>query len=347
MPSLGSHAWTAAAFLAAALFFGVPGKARAHDPGLSSLDVRLEPDRIVATLSLAASDARIAAAERNGEIDVFALDSIELRIDGVRMAGAVEKGATRSEAGIRVLAFSRVAGSRLTVRSIVPERLAPGHRELLTIRKAGGGVLAERLLDARDNELSLDLGPAPRSVDVAGQFLGLGVRHILGGYDHLLFLAALLMGVRRLRSVVSTVTAFTVAHSITLALAVLGLARMPAALVEPAIAASVVFVGLENLLREEIHSRWKLTFAFGLVHGFGFAGALQELGIGAPGVDVVAPLGWFNAGVEAGQIGVAILVWPLIRAVNARPVLRTRLAPGCSLLVVGAGTYWLVERTLL
>jgi hydrogenase/urease accessory protein HupE len=88
---------------------------------------------------------------------------------------------------------------------------------------------------------------------VASQFLALGVRHILSGYDHLLFLGALLLGVRRLRDVVTTVTAFTAAHSMTLALAVLGFVQVPAAVVEPLIAASIVWVGLENLARP---ARW-------------------------------------------------------------------------------------------
>jgi hypothetical protein len=109
---------------------------------------------------------------------------------------------------------------------------------------------------------------------------------------------------------------------------------------------SIVAVGVENLMRGQVDSRWKLTFAFGLVHGFGFAGALQELGIGT-GADIVAPLAWFNAGVEAGQLGVAMMAWPLIRRLNARPALRVRLAPVCSVLVVGAGAYWMMERILL
>ncbi len=102
-----------------------------------------------------------------------------------------------------------------------------------------------------------------------------------------------------------------------LSLAVVGFLHVPAAVAEPVIAASVVFVGIENLLRGQMDSRWKLTFAFGLVHGFGFAWALRELGVGARSVGVTAPLGWFNAGVEMGQIGVVILLWPIIHHLNA------------------------------
>ncbi len=328
-----------------ALALGHPGVAFAHDPGLSALDVQVLSGRVVATLSLAPGDARTLVGVRSVELDALALDSIEVRVDGVRVAGQVERRDMDGDAGASVVvAFDRVNGSRLTVRSGIPARLAPGHRQLLTVRGAGSELLAERMLDGRNNELDLSL--AEHGSDVARQFFGLGLRHILAGYDHLLFLGALLLGVRRLTNVVKTVTAFTVAHSLTLALSVLGFVHMPSAIVEPLIAASIVFVGLENLVRDEIDSRWKLTFAFGLVHGFGFAASLRELGIGAAGMGVAVPLGAFNIGVEAGQIAVAIAVWPLIPRLRAEPLARFRLARACSLLVVASGAYWLVERIL-
>jgi hydrogenase/urease accessory protein HupE len=345
---LASLASRAAACVAAVLTLGLPAAAHAHDPGLSSLAVQIAPARIIAVLSLAAADARIAADASGGALDAFAADSIELMMDGTRLSGTVETQATDGEAGTTfTLVFDRARGSRLTIRSEVPGRLARGHRELVTVRGTAGRRLAERMLDTHLNAVDVDLRDEPASTSTAGQFFGLGLHHILGGYDHLLFLAALLLGLQRLSGVAKTVTAFTVAHSLTLSLAVLGLVHMPASVVEPIIAVSIVSVGIENLVRGQVDSRWKLTFAFGLVHGFGFAGALQELGIGTGGTDIVAPLAWFNTGVEVGQLGVAILVWPLLRRLNARPALRVRLAPVCSLLVVGAGMYWMVERTLL
>ena len=144
----------------------------------------------------------------------------------------------------------------------------------------------------------------------------------------MLFLVALLIGVRRLRSVVSTVTAFTLAHSVTLSLAVLGLVAAPPAIIEPLIAASIVFVGIENLVRDPGDSRWKLTFAFGLVHGFGFAGALRDLGIGSQAAGVAVPLGCFNAGVEAGQSAVVVALWPILRALNGRPGMAPQVRAG-------------------
>jgi hydrogenase/urease accessory protein HupE len=339
-----------AAALAAALVFlfvvlyGAP--LAAHDPGLSSLDVQLGDARVVGTLSLSRADASAASAA--GSIEVFALRSIILEVDGVRLAGRIDSQATESDAGSRLaIAFDRAAGSRLRIRSTSSSSLARGHRQLLTVRDADNRLLLQRMLDGSVEHVDLDVAAvAQRPTTVAG-FVWLGVGHILSGVDHLAFLGALLLGVSRLRAVVTTVTAFTVAHSLTLSAAVLGLIDVPPAIVEPLIAASVVFVGLENLVRKEIDSRWKLTFAFGLVHGFGFAGALRELGIGAPGTSLAAPLGLFNAGVEIGQVAVAALLWPAIQLLKSRAVFHHRLVPACSLLVAAAGCYWMVERLLL
>jgi Domain of unknown function (DUF4331)/HupE / UreJ protein len=142
-------------------------------------------------------------------------------------------------------------------------------------------------------------------------------------------------------------TAFTVAHSITLALAGLDLVQAPAGIVEPLIAASIVFVGVENVLRGPTGARWKLAFGFGLVHGFGFAAALREIGLGGNSLAVVAALGSFNAGVEAGQIAVAIALWPLVRSVRSANGQRLRLVPTCSGALTVAGVYWFIERTMI
>ena len=333
----------AVVLLTAALALGFQASTAAHDPGLSALDVRVLPDRVVATLSLAPGDARLLVSERGDALEAIALDSIEVVLDGARLPGRVESRSTESETGGSVvLAFDGRIGARLTVRSSVPLRLARGHRELLTVRGPDGALLAERMLDDREGTVHLTMAPSGSAL--ASQFFTLGLRHILAGYDHLVFLAALLLGVRRMTSVVKTVTSFTVAHSLTLALAVLGFVRLPAAIVEPLIATSIVVVGLENLLRSENDSRWKLTFAFGLVHGFGFAGALQELGIGAGGIGIAVPLGTFNAGVEVGQIAVATAIWPFVGRLDQAPLARLQLARVCSLLVVIPGAYWLVAR---
>jgi hydrogenase/urease accessory protein HupE len=337
-----------AAAVAAALFVLSAAPLLAHDPGLSSLDIRLGDARVVATLSLSRADAAIAAESADGSLEAFALRSTILAINDTQLTGHVDTSATESDAGTRLaIAFEHATGSRLRIRSAAPTTLARGHRQLLTVRDASTHVLLQRMLDGSVAHVDLDLAAGAFGPSTTTGFVWLGITHILGGLDHLAFLAALLLGVSSLRTVVTTVTAFTAAHSLTLSAAVLGLIDLPPAIVEPFIAASVVFVGVDNLVRSEMESRWKLTFAFGLVHGFGFAGALRELGIGAAGTSVAAPLGFFNAGVEIGQVAVAMLLWPSIQRLKAQPVLRHRLVPVCSLLVAAAGCYWMVERVFL
>jgi hypothetical protein len=332
------------AVLAAALCL-VPARTTfAHDPGLSALDVHVTASRIVATLSLAPPDAQAAVAA-GGDVATFARDAIEMRIGGVALTGTIVQGGSAA-ADTVTIAFERRPGATLTVRSVVPASLARGHRQLLTVRAMDGQVRAERMLDARSGVIDVELLDSEQPVHRIAHFAALGITHILGGYDHLLFLAALLLGVSAIGQVVKTVTAFTVAHSITLALAGLDLVRVPAGIVEPLIAASIVFVGVENLLRGPTGSRWTLTFGFGLVHGFGFAAALREIGLGGDGLTVLTALGSFNAGVEAGQVAVAIALWPLVRFFRNTHGQRLRLVPICSGAITLAGVYWFVERTI-
>jgi hydrogenase/urease accessory protein HupE len=295
---------------------------------------------------MAAADAAalVGSGTDVARLGSFALQAIDLQIDGRRLEGLVDDIAWQEGDATRVrVRYVRTPGSRLAVRSAIANRLARGHRQLLSIRRDDNSLLVQRMLDANTDGVG-DLGLASTRADTTLQFFVLGIHHILGGYDHLLFLGALLLVARGVRGVVTTLTAFTVAHSLTLGLAVTGVVTMPARIVEPLIAASIVYVGLENLLRQQPPPRWKLTFGFGLIHGFGFAGALRELGIGSSGLAVALPLGSFNLGVEAGQIAVALATLPLLWALRAQPALSIRVTSACSILVVFAGSCWLIER---
>jgi len=178
-----------------------------------------------------------------------------------------------------------------------------------------------------------------------GGFVTLGIGHILTGYDHILFLLSLLMLGGSMRSIVKIVTAFTVAHSVTLSLAVLDVVTLPSRWVESAIALSIFYVAAENVWRgtASLRNRWLVTFGFGLVHGMGFASALREMRL--PQANVAASLVGFNVGVEIGQLAVVIL------ACLALDVLRNRTwAPsfrqGVSLATALVGAVWFVERAL-
>ena len=198
-------------------------------------------------------------------------------------------------------------------------------------------------MDARDPRLRLE----PRSgLGGAAGFVALGVEHILGGWDHLAFVLALLLGAGGLRQIIRLVTAFTVGHGVTLALATLGVASLPAGLVEPVIAASVTVAALGNLLDRRRAGaparRWPLALLFGLVHGFGFAGALAELEL--PRAGLATALLAFNLGVELGQAAVIAAALPLLSLLRRRPRLARAGEPAGSAVVGCAGLLWLVGR---
>jgi hypothetical protein len=161
----------------------------------------------------------------------------------------------------------------------------------------------------------------------------------------LLFLFGLLVVARGFISSLSIITSFTIAHSITLAGATLQVVQIPSRIVEPLIAASIVFVGIENLLRGDVlNARRMVTFGFGLIHGLGFASALREAGIGSGNSGIVLPLFSFNLGVELGQIMVAAAVLPIIWKLRENPMFIARWAPACSVAVVVLGSFWFVQR---
>jgi uncharacterized membrane protein len=201
------------------------------------------------------------------------------------------------------------------------------------------------------------LQPAPRrpgtpTIGVAeaqtigfGELVGEGVMHIMSGWDHILFLIALLAAGGTFVSLVQVVTAFTLAHSITLALAYTGVVSLDAAIVEPAIAATIVFVAVENIWVKEPARRWVLTFGFGLVHGLGFAGFLA--GLQLPPDSLVSNLLAFNVGVELGQLAVVALAFPILRLAATKSWQRQRVVIPLSVMVAAAGIYWFLERTAL
>lgn len=141
-------------------------------------------------------------------------------------------------------------------------------------------------------------------------FFKLGTLHILTGYDHLLFLLALLLRKQTFKQYAAIVTSFTIAHCITLSLAVLGVITIPSRFVEATIAFSICYVALENIFRKEVKHRWSITFIFGLIHGLGFASILREMAI--PKSHLAVALVNFNLGIEAVQLSIVLLLLPLL-----------------------------------
>jgi hydrogenase/urease accessory protein HupE len=318
----------------------------AHDPGLSAAEVRILPDRIEAEVSFSPLDLeRLQHLGSNDSIAehllVIKRDQETLRLQNFRVQS------TDANSIHFILEFPNPPGTELQLSAIALENLPRGHKQFLSVRDQAGKPLAEHMLsaDSKDLTITLKTNSASNSESFL-RFLALGIEHIFTGYDHLAFLLAVLLTGGSLLSNARIITSFTIAHSLTLALATFGIITLPATIVEPLIAASIVFVGIENLVRRQLARRWLITFGFGLVHGLGFASILRELGIGAMGIHGAIPLVSFNLGVELAQISIAALILPLIWKLQQRPSFALRHVPALSLLLTLTGVYWLLARTL-
>jgi hypothetical protein len=288
-------------------------------------------------LLTAAADGDAAAAER-------AAEELRRRVtigDGVqpcRPGRAVIQGSRLRDGRLTLELWlsCAVPPARLEVVDDWAELLGEHHRTLARVER--DGAVYEIAFSPELRRATVELGGRPR----ARGFFVLGVEHILTGYDHMLFLVALLLGGGRLLPLLKIVTAFTIAHSATLAVSVLGAATVPSYLVEAIIAASIVWVALENLVsRRAVSRRWVVAFAFGLVHGLGFAGALGALEL--PRAGLAAALALFNLGVEAGQMVVISALLPLLAWSRQRgwePV----VVRAASVVLVVLGLVWAVER---
>jgi HupE/UreJ protein len=244
----------------------------------------------------------------------------------------------------------------LLVRYSVMEGLDTSHRGLLAL--TSGSTTQTAVLGGKDRpSVRLALG-SPDRWRTFSEYLRAGVEHILGGIDHLLFLVSLLLPAvlcrdgRQWRPVASArpaisdtlkiVTAFTVAHSITLTLAALGVVRLPSRLTESVIAASIVVAALNNIVPVVTRNRAWVAFAFGLLHGFGFASVLADMGLpsGATSLALFA----FNLGIEAGQLAVVLAIMPVVYRLREWTSYRNTVMPWASAGIVALASVWLVER---
>jgi hypothetical protein len=187
--------------------------------------------------------------------------------------------------------------------------------------------------------------PAPTRWQVMGQYLELGFEHILPlGIDHILFVLGLFLLNTAWRPLLAQVTAFTVAHTLTLALATYDVVSLSPAIVEPLIALSIAWIAFENVMTEELKP-WRpaVVFCFGLLHGLGFAGVLSELGL--PRGEYLAALLSFNVGVELGQLAVILIAFLAIGWFREREWYRSRVTVPLSVLIGLTGLYWAIQRT--
>jgi hydrogenase/urease accessory protein HupE len=341
--------------------------AAAHDPGISSLTICQRPNSLEATLTFAVKDAAQLAeiddnldgivtkaefAHGQSQLEAVVVTQLIVAPDGKLAKPAFIRSRFDENNNVEIhLGFPASVFSSLEIQSKLIASLPGGHRQYLQVQNSAGQTVFERLLSAAADRATAEFAVANAGVTAReavgsfGNFLAVGVKHILTGYDHLLFLFGLLVVARGFVSSLSIITSFTIAHSITLAAATFNLAQIPSRIVEPLIAASIVYVGIENLLRSDVpKARQLVTFGFGLIHGFGFASVLREMGIGAGTGGVALPLLSFNIGVELGQIMVAAVALPIIWKLRANPLFIARWVPACSAAVVLFGSSWFVDR---
>jgi len=337
----------------------------AHDPGLSSTIGTLSGNQLELTLSLAIRDAGQIVpldADNNGTVTANEFNSARAALVAslteqckVEFDGALAKPDTvvcqqddAKNISVR-LTFLVPPSKELVLDFKFIQAMPLGHRMFLSLSDAAGKIVMEQLLTASTSTVAVPLNSetaAPaKAAHTFADFVLMGIEHIGTGYDHLLFLFALLVVTRSFRSALAVITAFTFAHSITLAISTFNLYTLSPRMTEPLIAATIIYVGLENLWRRgDPHQRWLLTFSFGLIHGFGFASVLREMGVGDRAGGVVLPLFGFNLGVELGQLAVAAMVLPIVWKLRTKEKFLRYGVPLCSILAALAGGFWFIQR---
>jgi hypothetical protein len=350
---LAAMAWVFVLLLAALL----SAPAHGHPAPFSYLDLQLRGDRIDGTLAvhmtdvarelkLPTPDMLIDDEEVQGQranIEKLLTPRLMLRGDAPLRVVWTEIAPQADKAQLR-LTF-RVDGpppARLDVRT----DLFPSDRQHQTIVNLyEGDTLGEQWIFARGSPTrSYFAGTSAGALAVLQSFLPSGIHHILIGPDHILFLVGLMLLGGRFAQMVKIVTAFTIGHSVTLALAALNLVTPPASIIEPAIALTIIFVGADNLLRGEGRDlRAYEAGVFGLVHGFGFANVLRESGL--PTQNLLLSLFGFNVGVELGQLAIVVVIATLVDFIWKRSaIMGYRVAVAGSVVVIAMGGYWFVER---
>lgn len=347
-----------------AILLGIGGPTEAHQVNLVTARVALTADRVVKIeLGLKGSDVDRLIGTTTYDARQDAVDPAAVEAAGTAIRAYLDmhmtvtgggRPCTPGNAAIlpdgdgiiyrNSFACANAAGD-IVYRSTVLTGQDKTARQVVLV--AQGRSETQALLDADNIMVTLSKEP-PSLASTMWRYLLTGIEHIVLGYDHVAFLAAVVLWARRLMPVVKIVTAFTVAHSLTLSLAALDVLVVPSRIVEPAIAASIVFVATENFFSRDVDKRWRMAFLFGLIHGFGFAGVLREIGL--PTNAIVPALAAFNLGVEIGQVAIVAVALQILRladrwaAGRSEPVRAAGLVYALSALIGLLGGYWLLAR---
>jgi hydrogenase/urease accessory protein HupE len=343
------------------------GRAMAHPVGLSQGEYVYRRDKLYAGITFARRELSDALPWLRGTGEQASILAFEEHRDLLgqwlveRLSASVDQGACRGAFdGMRfdgdgvALALSYAcpeAARHVDLDARFVAELERGHRHLATLSR--GGDRFEDVATTAHPVVSFSISPDATAAAEEGSspakahgifapLLRTGVEHILTGYDHLLFLLGLVLVGGPIRSLIGAITAFTVAHSITLGIAALGLWSPSPRLVEPAIALSIAYVGIENWFVRDGKGRWRVTFPFGLVHGFGFSGALRDIALPRP--DVPIALMGFNLGVELGQMAVLAAIFPLVLLARKRASWERIGMRACTMTIALAGVVWFIAR---
>jgi HupE / UreJ protein len=352
--------------------------AQAHIASNGFLTLELQGSQVSGSIELAIRDGELAVGldhDGNGKVTWGELKSSEAALQNyvrghLRLAGGEEPchiGFGPVEVNDRVdgsylwlplTGECRGALKRLFIDYTLLEAEDPSHRGLLTL--TANGTTQTGVLGGTAGGRQFELNHVS-SWSAFVEYLRAGIWHIWSGIDHLLFLLSLLLPAVLVRqknrwdavpfaapafiNIVKVVTAFTLAHSITLALAAFDVIRLPSRITESVIAASIIIAALNNVFPRITEGRWRIAFAFGLLHGFGFASVLGEMGL-PKGARLVSLVG-FNLGVEAGQLAVVLAVMPLAYLLRATSFYRRGVMPWGSSAIAGLALFWLVQRAVL
>jgi hydrogenase/urease accessory protein HupE len=362
-----SRVWFA--FLVVLAVLGAARSARAHEVGLSRSDLRADEAGLVLEVAFARKD--LVTAEPSLDADGDRTVS-QAEVDGASAAARTALGglvAVRAAAGgcaaeqtslaldheDGAIVKTRYAGctSEATVdASTLLARLPSGHRHAAFVYPSAGDPEEHVLRSGHASYVTSAFAAAPSvlapeppgALEIGWEYFVLGIEHIVFGIDHVVFLFGLILIGGRFKQLALMITAFTASHSITLALAVLGIVAPSPSFVEPVIALSVAYVGVENFLVKDASKRWRIAGIFGLIHGFGFAGALGEVGL--PQTNLPLALATFNVGVEVGQLALLAVALPAILALRKREWFMPRGVQALSAAVTVAGLFWFATRVM-
>jgi len=293
-----------------------------------------------------------AAQEKFGRFLTLLADGAEVRFDGKRVEPRLsivppEPGGNPLPGQIRLRLAGSIPGG---ARTFVWTQAAKVGSYPLVLQNEGDESALWGWLEGGATSPPFELSKAvipPTRLEVVKRYLVLGFTHILPkGTDHILFILGIFLLSRRLKPLLLQVTAFTLAHTLTLGLCLYGIVSLSPRIVEPLIAVSIVFVAVENILTPELRPwRVALVFAFGLLHGLGFAGVLSELGL--PRGEFVTGLVSFNVGVEAGQLAVIAVAFLLLALpFRNRAWYRSRIVVPASAAIAAVGLFWAVQRVV-